>query len=106
MSITTPAAVIRGRVTGAPSASVVVKNSGLGPSAPFTVQVFANRDDGTAGSQIPGSGDLLFTRDVSALAPGAMTTITGPIVVPEGILPAVRLAGNYWVRHRHRPRRR
>ncbi len=97
MSIATPAAVIRGRVTGAPSASVVVKNIGLGPSAPFAVQVFANRDDGTADSQIPGSGDLLFTRNVAALAPGAMTTITGPIVIPEGILPAVRLSGNYWV---------
>ena len=35
LSITPPAAVIRGRVTGAPTASVVVKNTGASPSAPF-----------------------------------------------------------------------
>ncbi len=95
-SITTPAAVIRGRVTGAPNVSVVVKNAGTGPSAPFDVSVFANRDD-DPGAQTPGSGDLLFTRTVAALLPNATTTVTAPIVIPEGTAPNVRLAGNYFV---------
>jgi subtilase family serine protease len=93
-SITTPAAVIRGRVTGAPNVSVVVKNAGAVPSAPFDVSVFANRDD-HPGAQTPGSGDLLFTRTVAALLPNATTTVTAPIVIPEGTAPSVRLAGNY-----------
>jgi subtilase family serine protease len=101
VSITTPAAVIRGRVTGAPNVSVVVKNiadpniSGVSP--PFDVQVFANRDDGTMNAQVPGSGDLLFSKTVAALAPGATTTVTGPLVIPETVGPDVRLAGNYFV---------
>lgn len=97
LSITAPAAVIRGRVTGAPSASVVVKNTGVSPSAPFDVQVFANRDNGTASAAVAGSGDLLFTRTVAALAPGASVTVSGPVVIEEVVSGAVRLAGNYFV---------
>ena len=97
LSITPPAAVIRGRVTGAPTASVVVKNTGASPSAPFEVQVFANRDDGTASASVAGSGDLLFTRTVAALAPGASVTVSGPVVIEEVVSGAVRLAGNYFV---------
>jgi subtilase family serine protease len=101
VSITTPAAVIRGRVSGAPNISVVVKNNATpaisANSAPFNVQVFANRDDGTVTAKLPGGGDLIFTKTVAALAPGAMVTVTGPIVVPEGVSPDERLAGNYFV---------
>jgi subtilase family serine protease len=97
MSITPPAASIRGKLGGAPTGSVVVKNAGLGPSAPFDVQVYANRDDGTPASQQPGTGDLLFTRTVPMLAAGAQTTVSGPVIVPEGVEPSVRLAGNYYL---------
>jgi subtilase family serine protease len=97
VSIAPPAAVIRGRVTGAPSASVVVKNTGLGPAAPFTVQLFARRADATPAADVPGSGDHLFTRAVATLAPGASATVSGPIVVAESVGGSVRLAGNYFV---------
>jgi subtilisin family serine protease/uncharacterized membrane protein len=97
VSITPPAAVIRGRATGAPNASIVVKNTGPGPTARFNVKVFAARADGTPDADVPGSGDLLFTRTVAALGPGATTTLTGPIVVPEVVGLDVRLAGNYFV---------
>jgi subtilase family serine protease len=97
LSITPPAAAIRGRVTAAPSASVVVRNTGLGPAAPFEAQVFARRADGTPGADDPGSGDLLFTRTVAGLAPGATATVSGPVVVPESVGGSVRLAGNYFV---------
>jgi hypothetical protein len=96
MSITAPTAAIRGKIVGAPSGSVVVKNLGPGPSAPFDVQVFANRDEGP-GSETPGAGDMILVRTVPTLAPGAQTTISGPIVVPESVSSVVRLAGNYYV---------
>jgi hypothetical protein len=97
MSITPPTAAIRGKITGAPTGSVVVKNLGPGPAAPFDVQVFANRDDASPGAQVPGSGDMIFTRTVPALAPNAQTTISGPVVVPETVSSVVRLAGNYYM---------
>jgi hypothetical protein len=34
---------------------------------------------------------------VAALAPGAMITVTGPMIIPEMVGPDVRLAGNYFV---------
>ena len=95
-SITIPTAAIRGRATGAPNVSVVVKNAGTVASAPFDVKVFANRD-GNPGAQTAGTGDLLYTRTVGALLPNAATTVTAPIVIPEGTAPNVRLAGNYFV---------
>ncbi len=97
ISLAPPSASIRGKITGAPAGSVVVKNTGLGPSAPFVVQVFANRDDGSPGAQDPGTGDVIFTRAVPMLAPNAQTTVSGPVIVPEGTLPDVRLAGNYYM---------
>ena len=56
------------------------------------MQVFANRDDGTASASVAGSGDLLFTRTVAALAPGASVTVSGPVVIEEVVSGAVRLA--------------
>jgi hypothetical protein len=98
ISVNPPAASIRGKVTGAPLGTVVVKNIGLGPSAPFNVQVFANRDEGEgSGSDAPGLGDIIFTRTVPLLAAGAQTTVTGPIIVPETVASVVRLAGNYYM---------
>ena len=98
ISVNPPAASIRGKVTGAPLGTVVVKNIGLGPSAPFNVQVFANRDEGDgSGSDAPGLGDIIFTRTVPLLAAGAQTTVTGPIIVPETVASVVRLAGNYYM---------
>jgi len=75
---------------------VVVKNQGLGPSAPFDVHVFANRDEGP-GSDTPGAGDMILARTVPTLAPNAQTTISGPIIVPESVSSVVRLAGNYYI---------
>jgi hypothetical protein len=97
VSLAPPSASIRGKITGAPTGSAVVKNTGLGPAAPFVVQVFANRDDGTVGAQDPGAGDVIFTRTVPSLAPGAQTTVSGPVIVPESVGPDVRLAGNYYL---------
>jgi trimeric autotransporter adhesin len=92
VSVTPPGASIRGKIAGAPNASAVVRNLGPGPSAPFQVQVFASASDAT-----PGAGDLMWTRSVPGLAPGASTTVSGPMVVPESVASVVRTAGDYFV---------
>lgn len=97
VSIAPPAVAIRGKSTAAPTGSVVVRNIGPGPSAPFAVQVFASRDDGSPGAAEPGRGDVIFTRIVPRLAPGAQKLVGGPIIVPESVGPDVRPAGNYYL---------
>jgi hypothetical protein len=100
VSITTPPSAVLGRVTGAPSVSVVVRNVAggqTGPAAPFDVRVYASRDDGSPTAGAAGAGDLVLTKTVPALAPGATTTITGPLVVPLMIGPDQRLPGSYFV---------
>jgi hypothetical protein len=100
VSVTTPAAAVLGRVTGAPSASVVIQNVAgpqTGPAAPFDVKVYASGDDGSPASGSAGAGDLIFTKTVSALAPGATITITGPLIVPLMVGPVQRLPGSYFV---------
>jgi subtilase family serine protease len=100
VSITAPAAAVLGRVTGAPSVSVVIKNvAGLqtGPAAPFDVRVYANRDDGSPTAAGAGAGDLVLSKTVPALVPGATITITGPLVVPLMVGPDQRLPGSYFV---------
>jgi subtilase family serine protease len=92
ISVTPPAASIRGKVAGAPNASAVVRNLGPGPSAPFQVQVWASRTDNA-----PGAGDLMWTRAVPGLAPVTSTTVSGPMIVPETVASVVRQAGDYWV---------
>jgi subtilisin len=98
VSIKPPAAAIRGKVAGPPVASVVIKNIGLGPSLPFDVQIFANRDDGSELARTPGRGDLMFNKSVvKSIAPNGTVSLGGPIVVPEGSGLDVRNAGNYFL---------
>jgi subtilase family serine protease len=98
MSIAPPPAAIRGKLVSPPTAAVVIKNIGHGPSLPFQVQVFANRDDGSPAAQTPGLGDLIFGRPVSvSLAPNGTATVSGPVVVPETVVSVVRNAGNYFL---------
>ncbi|HTO12985.1 MAG TPA: CARDB domain-containing protein [Candidatus Binatia bacterium] len=98
VSIAPPKAVIRGKgLVGAPTAAVVVKNIGAGPSVPFDVQVYARRDDGLPGANAPGTGDLVFTKTIAGLAPSATTTVIAPVAVDEIVNTVVRRAGNYFV---------
>jgi subtilisin len=98
LTITPPGVAIRGKVESPPMATVVIKNIGQGPSVPFDVQVFANRDDGSPAAQTPGAGDLMFNKSVvGSIAPGRSVSVSGPIVVQEVVNMVVRLAGNYFV---------
>jgi hypothetical protein len=60
------------------------------------VRVYANRDDGAPTAGAAGAGDVILTKTVSALAPGATITITGPLVIPLMVGPDQRLPGSYF----------